>query len=207
MSALIRLLSDNLSDMTHKLRRLEDEAKRVGPRINIAKTKEMRVTATNSESLYVKDNLVERVIQFTCLGSTIDESGGTETDVATRIQEAFIGELRKVWNSRAYCIGKKLRLFNSNVKSVLLHGCETWKDNKNITKHLQVFINKCRRRILRILWPVQISNNDLWIRTKQIRIDFEIWRRSWGWLGNTLRKPPNEIARLALDWNPQGSQG
>jgi hypothetical protein len=169
---------------------LEDEAKRVGPRINIAKTKEMRVTATNSESLYVKDNLIERVIQFNCLGSIVDESGDTETDVATRIQKAltvFIGELRKVWNSRAYSIGKKLRLFSSNVKSVLLHGCETWKD----TKQLQVFINKCRRRILRIFWPVQISNNDLWIRTKQIRIDLEIRRRNWGWLGNTLRKPPN----------------
>jgi hypothetical protein len=43
--------------------------------------------------------------------------------------------------------------------------------------------------------------------TKQIRIDLEIRRRKWGWLGHTLRKPPNEIARRALDWNPQGSRG
>jgi hypothetical protein len=29
----------------------------------------------------------------------------------------------------------------------------------------------------------------------------------WGWLGNTLRKPSDVIARQALEWNPQGKQG
>jgi hypothetical protein len=63
---------------------------------------------------------------------------------------------------------------------------------------------KCLRRILRIFWPVQISNNGLWTRTNQIRIDLEIERPKWGWLGRTSRKPPSEIASLAMDWNPQG---
>jgi hypothetical protein len=40
----------------------------------------------------------------------------------------------------------------------------------------------------------------------KIRSDLEIRRRKWGWLGHTLRKPPNEMARLALDWNPQGGR-
>jgi hypothetical protein len=48
---------------------------------------------------------------------------------------------------------------------------------------------------------------DLWTRTNQIKTDFEIWCRKWGWLGNILRKSPNEIARLAMDCNPQGSRG
>ncbi|KAJ4431237.1 hypothetical protein ANN_19834 [Periplaneta americana] len=29
----------------------------------------------------------------------------------------------------------------------------------------------------------------------------------WGWLGHTLRRPPDDPARKALDWNPQGSRG
>jgi hypothetical protein len=70
--------------------------------------------------------------------------------------------LHKIWNSRANSVGTKLRLFNSDLKSVLLYGCETWKASKTITKKLQVLINKCLRRILRTLWPVQMSNNDLW---------------------------------------------
>ncbi|KAJ4431028.1 hypothetical protein ANN_19621 [Periplaneta americana] len=31
--------------------------------------------------------------------------------------------------------------------------------------------------------------------------------KKWGWLGHTLRRPPDDPARKALDWNPQGSRG
>jgi hypothetical protein len=65
----------------------------------------------------------------------------------------------------------------------------------------------CQSLYICIFWPGQISNNDLWTRTNQIRIDLEIWHRKWGWLGHTHRKPSREMARLALDWNSQGSQG
>jgi hypothetical protein len=61
----------------------------------------------------------------------------------------------------------KLRIYNTNVKSILLYGCETWKTNKNIINRRQVFVNKCLRRILRIWWPNKISKKQLWERTKQ----------------------------------------
>jgi hypothetical protein len=107
--------------MKYKLRRLKDEAKRVGLKINIAKTKKMRIKTANSDSLLLNDNLFERVNQFTYIGSIIDESGGTETDVATRIQKArkAFGAILMIWNSKAYSTGTK-RLFNPNVKPVLL---------------------------------------------------------------------------------------
>jgi len=60
---------------------------------------------------------------------------------------------------------------------------------------------------LRILWPDQITNKELWKFTKQPRIDLQIRKCKWGWLGHTLRKPPDDIARQALDWNPQGKRG
>jgi hypothetical protein len=65
--------------MKHKLRRLEDEAKRVRLNINIAKTREMRIMTENSNSLYRNDSLIERLNQFTYLRSIIDETCGTET--------------------------------------------------------------------------------------------------------------------------------
>jgi hypothetical protein len=48
----------------------------------------MRINTANSDNLYLNDNLIDRVNQFTYLGSIINESGGTEADVATRIQKA-----------------------------------------------------------------------------------------------------------------------
>jgi len=86
----------------------------------------------------------------------------------------------------------KLRNYNTNVKAVLLYGCETWKNSKYITTKLQVFTNKSLRKTLRIFWPDQITNNELWKRTKQPRIDLHIMKREWGWLGHTLRKPTDD---------------
>ena len=40
--------------------------------------------------------------------------------------------LKKVWNSREIDTSTKVRLFNSNVKSVLLYGAETWQNNQGI---------------------------------------------------------------------------
>ena len=95
----------------------------------------------------------------------------------------------------------------TNVKAVLLYGCETWKNSKSVTAKLQIFTNKCLRKILGIFWPDQIMNIALWKRTNQPRIDLQIRKRKWGWLGHTLRKSSDDIARQALEWNPQGKRG
>lgn len=71
---------------------------------------------------------------------------------------------------------------------------------------LQVFINRCLRKILRVFWPEVISNATLWQVTKQEPINIEIKRRKWNWIGHTLRKPANDIAKNVIDWNPQGSR-
>ena len=36
----------------------------------------------------------------------------------------------------------KIRIFNTNVKSVLLYGCETWKLTKTIIYQLQFLVNR-----------------------------------------------------------------
>jgi hypothetical protein len=130
-------------------------------------------------------------------------------DIMARIGKAqtSFSALNKIWHSTAYLTQTKLYIFNTKVKAVLLYGCETWKNSKRITAKLQVFINKCLRKILRFFWPDQITNKELWKCTKQPRIDLQIRKRKWGWLGHTLRKPPDDIATQALEWNPQGKRG
>ena len=117
------------------------------------------------------------------------------------------GKLNNIWRSRTYFVKTKLHLFNANVYSVLLYGCQTWLATKSVTHSLQVFVNRCLRKILSIFWPNTISNQDLWQRTHQLPIDLEIKSSQWEWLGHVLRRPRCDIARAALDWNPQGSRG
>ena len=94
-------------------------------------------------------------------------------DIKARIRKAQVAfsVLNKIWHSTTYSTQTKLHIFNTNVEAVLLYGCETWKNLKYITTKLQVFINKTLRKILRIFWLEQITNNELWKRTKQPRID------------------------------------
>jgi len=126
---------------------------------------------------------LKQVTEFPYLGSIISkDNGGTDKDVAVRIKKArsVFRMLNTVWRSTTYSNNTKLRIFNTNVKSVLLYGCETWRLTKIIIHQLQVLINRCIRRIL------NISNQELWMRAKQKPIELEIRQRKWGWLGHTL---------------------
>lgn len=100
----------------------------------------------------------------------------------------------------------KPRFFKSNCISVLLYGCETWKMNCTIENQIQVFVNRCLRRILRVYWSDVISNEELWNIAKCERMKPLVKRRKWNWVGHTLRRPDADIARTALNWNLQGTR-
>jgi hypothetical protein len=59
---------------------------------------------------------------------------------------------------------------------------------------------------LGIWWPNVISNEDLWVRTKQKEIWKERRYRKWKWIGHILRQENESIAKKALEWNPQGGR-
>jgi len=205
----ICLLTHSTRTMQKMLERLEKESAKAGLKINVKETKEMCIALNNKEPLWIHNETIERVTQFTYLGSIIDNTRGTEEDIKPHIRKAqtAFSALNKIWHSTTYSTQTKFRIFNANVKAVLLYGCETFKNSKYIATKLQDFINKSLRRILRIFWPDQITNNELWKRMKQPRIDLQIRKRKWGWLGHTLRKPIDDITRQALEWNPLGKRG
>ena len=59
---------------------------------------------------------------------------------------------------------------------------------------------------LKAFWPNIINNEELWRTTKCDQMKVLIKRRKWNWIGRTVRRPAGDIARNALDWNPQGTR-
>uniref|UniRef100_A0A0B7BQE7 DUF6451 domain-containing protein n=1 Tax=Arion vulgaris TaxID=1028688 RepID=A0A0B7BQE7_9EUPU len=57
-----------------------------------------------------------------------------------------------MWKSTAISTKTKLKIFNSNVKSELLFGSETWRVTKLNTNKIQTFVNGCLQRVLRLEW-------------------------------------------------------
>ena len=200
------LPTHRLADMKVKGERLQETGGQVGLKINIQKTKEMRIGVRQQEPLELHGEAVERVSEFTYLGSIINETGGTDEDITARIRKAqsTFSMLMPVWKEECIRLQSKLRIFDTNVKFVLLYGSETWRSTTLLIKKLKTFINKCLKMNLNIRWPEVISNEELWGRTHQSRIKESITRREWKWIGHTLRKPENIITRSALEWNPQG---
>nr|KAG5703814.1 hypothetical protein BaRGS_031448 [Batillaria attramentaria] len=204
----LALLSHSHSQMQDKTTRLEATSAGTGLKINRKKTELMKINTTANTPVTVGGEPIREVESFVYLGSVVDGQGGTDRDVTARIGKARAAMvmLKNVWASKVVSIRTKLRIFNSNVKSVLLYGCETWRTTKTMQQKIQTFLNTCLRRIFNFRWPEKIRNEELWERAGQEPVAKQILRRKWGWIGHTLRKPASSTTRQALTWNPQGKR-
>ena len=73
------------------------------------------------------------------------------------------------WKSKITGKATKIRIFYSNVKAVLLYASESLTFTQRTVNRLQVFINKCLRKIVNVglHWPDKINNSDLRTKTDQ----------------------------------------
>lgn len=95
-------------------------------------------------SLWGED--IETVAEEFCyLGSVMSRVGEADKNISVRISKTSFSfrYLQPVWRSRQLSLNTMLRIFFTNVKSVLLYGCEIWRSIKapHYTRH--VFVNKC----------------------------------------------------------------
>ena len=138
------LLSQKITHMRQKFARLVEQVARVGLKINTSKTKEMRIRSpANTGNINCVGEVLEQVLAFTYLGSLITTTGA-EGDVEARCRKAQVAfsVLRPIWRSNFISLWTKMRIFNSNVKCVLLYRSETWRLTKKIITQLQTFINR-----------------------------------------------------------------
>ncbi|VDP22350.1 unnamed protein product [Schistosoma margrebowiei] len=114
------------------------------------KTKVLKYSTENTDPITFDGETLEDVESFTYLVSIIDEQGGSDADVKTRIGKARASflQLKNIWNSKQISINIKVRIFNTNVMAVLLYAAETWRTTTTITKHVQIFINKAQNALI-----------------------------------------------------------
>ena len=91
---------------------------------------------------------VKQANQFTNLSSEICKDGGGNTDVDCRVRKAkgAFAILSPIWRNSSFPNSLIVRIFKSNILSVLLYGSSIWKVTKSITTKLQVFVNRSEPR-------------------------------------------------------------
>ena len=93
------MLAHRLQDAQEQLDHLRSTGLRAGSRINVSKTKTMRVNACLSNKIMLSGQAIEDVNVFTYLGSMVSLTGGIEEDIKARrkkAQQAF-AMLHPVW--------------------------------------------------------------------------------------------------------------
>jgi hypothetical protein len=151
----IVLLSHNYSQMKDKNTRLETTSART--RLNVHRKKMIKINTTANKPSQSVESLSERWRPLSTW-----EVWSTRGHRKRRHSKDWQGKeanvmLKNVWASKQISMKTKIRSFNSNVKSVLLYGCEIWRTTKKMLLKTQ----KCLRSIYNIRWPDKIRNEDL----------------------------------------------
>ena len=161
----------------------------------------MRMNTRREYKVLIGSEEVEDVEEFVYQGTTVTkEVGGTE-DIKKRLSKArgAFFNLKKIWNARRIGWNTKIKLFKTLVRPVLLYGCEAWKLTLAEEKKLDRFQFTSLRRILRIWWPQRIRNDTISQVTGVKKINDEIRRRRWNWIGHVLRKERNDDCMVAME--------
>ncbi|KAI0230676.1 hypothetical protein LSAT2_019011, partial [Lamellibrachia satsuma] len=111
----LALLSETHKHMQQKTERLQEKSSQLGLKINVGKTKVLKVNSRSSEPISLESGTVEEVQDFIYLGSNISTNGGADKDVELRINKArhAFRTLRPVWLSSQLSINTKIRIFNT----------------------------------------------------------------------------------------------
>ena len=135
----------DIQSTTDKLVR---NAAKVGLHVNKDKTKTMRNNCQTADPVKLGEQDIEDVTEFTYLGAKVTKDGNTEAEIKTRINKArgAFAALKNIWKTKKISKKTKIRIF----KSVVLYAAESLKVTKGICHMLEIFQNKCLRRILHI---------------------------------------------------------
>ena len=204
----IALLSHNQKSIQEKTDRVDRAARSVGLKIHPSKSKMMKLKNRSTTKTIVPNVELEEVQDFKYLGSYISTDSNIEKEISTRIglaAQAF-NRLQSIWKSTALQTKTKLKIYRSNVRSVLLYASETWRTNKRLESRLRGFEGRCLRRILRIRWEQRVTNKEISRHTGINNIVEDVKQRRWRWFGHEVRMNKNRHPCAALRWTPPGKR-
>ena len=123
----ISLLAHSHRDIQSKTEKLVRNAAKVGLHVNKDKTKTMRNNCQTAAPVKLGEQDTEDVTEFTFLGAKVTKYGNTEAEIKTRInkERGAFAALKNIWKTKMISKKTKIRIFKSNVLSVLLYAAES----------------------------------------------------------------------------------
>ena len=154
----VALLAENCQQLQDMTESITVCASQVGLRISQTKSKIQKVGACEDFTITVEGTPLDEVVHFPYLGSYQSSNGDTEQDLKCRLAKAtsVFQRLHHIWNSKAYKTPTKLRLYASIVLPTATYASETWRNTVKMAHKLNVFHQRCLRKIFGICWKDHI---------------------------------------------------
>ena len=186
------MLATTKEGLQKMMEQLNTTSTKYNMKINIGKTKVMRVSKEEEEvevKITIGGEEIEQVKSFCYLGSMITPDARCHSDIKRRIvlgKDAFMkrgelmrGELSKNLNKR---------LVKALIWSVVLYGSETWTMRKKDVKRLEAFEMWIWRRMEKVSWTEHVTNEEVLKRVEEKRSLMATLReRQKNWIGHILR--------------------
>ena len=159
----IFLCTETPQELQHMLQELSDESRRMGLKMNIAKTK---VVVVDNTPINVNNVLKENVPGYVYLGQHYSIEENNQDKEIQRIimaRRAAYAKHRDIFKSNiAICL--KRQVYNSCVLPAMTYGAETWILTKQAQNKLAAAQTKMERSMLNITYKDRRTN--IWVRER-----------------------------------------
>ena len=110
-----------MSKINELLEVLRIQGARIGLKINIKKTKSLRLGISQDEKVTLGYKKSIKVDSFIYLGSIISKDNGSSENVKSRIAKAqgVFSQLKKVWKNKKMCLQTEIRSLEVMTHSVM----------------------------------------------------------------------------------------
>ena len=141
--------------------KVKEESENVGLKLNIQKTKIM--ASSPITSWQIDGETVETVAVFIFLGSKITADGDCSHEIkrCLLLGRKVMTNVDRILKSRDITLPTNICLVKAMVFPVVTYGCESWTVKKAERRRIDVFELWCWRRLLRVPWTAQRSNQSI----------------------------------------------
>ena len=128
------------------------------------------------------------------LGSLLGDS--EDMKERKRLASAALNDMSKIWlRGKKISLKKRVQLYNSLVKPILLYNCGTWGITKAEEKNLDAFH---RNQIRKICKNSRLKNRQIYEICKSAPVSHEIRKARFSLFGHILRMDLTSPAQLAM---------
>ena len=193
------LLAGNENELSDLISKINEVGKQFGMKINIKKTKAIVVSKKpNSPKINIATDgqQIEQVTSYMYPGSLITEDGRSEIEIKRRIMIArttFTNMRTLLW-CRGINLKTRFRAIKCYIWPTLFYAAETWTITKSLLSRLGAFEMRVYRRVLKISWTENITNEEV---LRRVGTGIEIVRkfktRKLQYLGDLIRHNKSQI--------------